>query len=426
MMTAFWQWWPARCRTRHSSFSSWLCLRITWKTEGPSQTTPMVSTSRDGEDPKSGSSLPSASPCGDLGGGAGGGQSCGGSHGHIHPHGLWGARAGGGMCPAQGLQARTCCSAGAGGGKPRGVSPGAAAALASSLPATDRASTPAHCGHRRRGTSLSPGRGGDRRVTSGRTPGGRNESRGTGTHPLGDGAAPGALPLLPCVDDLLDADGLAFLTIPAGGQASALLAPHYAHESPRLTSWAPHKPPLASWDPTHPPWNPHEPPPTLRSPHSPSQDATRLHRTPQDPTRPFEPRLILTGLHLPSWDPIHLHRTPLAFTRPQGGPPPTLTSPRSPSQDPTHPCGPHLPSRTPRRTPFALTGSPRPHGIPHRPPTCPHRTPHKPQFSLVGSHLLSRDPTHPYRPPLTLIGPYSPSRNPTCPHGTLLALMGPH
>lgn len=268
--------------------------------------------------------------------------------------------------------------------------------------------------------------GGDRRVTSGRTPGGRNESRGTGTHPLGDGAAPGALPLLPCVDDLLDADGLAFLTIPAGGQASALLAPHYAHESPRLTSWAPHKPPLASWDPTHPPWNPREPPPTLRSPHSPSQDATRLHRTPQDPTRPFEPRLILTGLHLPSWDPIHLHRTPLAFTRPQGGPPPTLTSPRSPSQDPTHPCGPHLPSRTPRRTPFALTGSPRPHGIPHRPPTCPHRTPHKPQFSLVGSHLLSRDPTHPYRPPLTLIGPYSPSRNPTCPHGTLLALMGPH
>lgn len=70
----------------------------------------------------------------------------------------------GGMRPAQGLQARTCCSAGADGGKPRGVSPGAAAALASSLPAADRASAPARCGHRRRGTSLSPGRGGDRQA----------------------------------------------------------------------------------------------------------------------------------------------------------------------------------------------------------------------------------------------------------------------
>ena len=28
-ITAFWQWWPARCRTRQSSFSSSVCLRIT-------------------------------------------------------------------------------------------------------------------------------------------------------------------------------------------------------------------------------------------------------------------------------------------------------------------------------------------------------------------------------------------------------------
>lgn len=63
MMTAFWQWWPARCRTRHSSFSSWLCLRITWKTEGPSQSAP-INTSRCGEDPGSGSWMPSPVPCG--------------------------------------------------------------------------------------------------------------------------------------------------------------------------------------------------------------------------------------------------------------------------------------------------------------------------------------------------------------------------
>lgn len=31
-MTAFWQWCPARCRTKQSSFSSSLLLRITWKT----------------------------------------------------------------------------------------------------------------------------------------------------------------------------------------------------------------------------------------------------------------------------------------------------------------------------------------------------------------------------------------------------------
>lgn len=41
--------------------------------------------------------------------------------------------------------------------------------------------------------------------------------RGHHTHPLGDGAAAGALPLLPGVDDLLDPDGFPLLSIPAEG-----------------------------------------------------------------------------------------------------------------------------------------------------------------------------------------------------------------
>lgn len=143
---------------------------------------------------------------------------------------------GGCTCPAQGLQARTCRSAGAKGGKPRGVSPGAAATFASSLPATDQASCPLRPAPAR--TSSSPGREGTgRNVTPGRAPRG-HKSQGAGTHPLGDGAAPGALPLLPRVDDLLDADGLALLAVPARGWASAPLAPTML-TSPPLTLMGP-------------------------------------------------------------------------------------------------------------------------------------------------------------------------------------------
>lgn len=43
------------------------------------------------------------------------------------------------------------------------------------------------------------------------------------THPLGDGAAAGALPLLPRVDDLLDPDGFPLLSVPAEGGGSTQL-----------------------------------------------------------------------------------------------------------------------------------------------------------------------------------------------------------
>lgn len=44
--------------------------------------------------------------------------------------------------------------------------------------------------------------------------------RGLDTHPLGDGAATRALPLLPGVDDLLDPDGFPLLSVPGEGHRS--------------------------------------------------------------------------------------------------------------------------------------------------------------------------------------------------------------
>jgi hypothetical protein len=41
---------------------------------------------------------------------------------------------------------------------------------------------------------------------------------GLNTHPLGNGAAPGTLSLLPGVDDLLDPDGFSLLSIPREGK----------------------------------------------------------------------------------------------------------------------------------------------------------------------------------------------------------------
>lgn len=245
-----------------------------------------------------------------------GGQSCGGSRGCIHPMGFGVLRAL--TCPSQGLQAQTCCLVGAEDGKPRGVSAGAADALCfllasrrPSIPPLPAVATvgggPPHpqAGRGRAGASPQGGlRGGTR-------------AGATGTHPLGDGAAPGALPLLPRVDDLLNADGLALLAIPARGQASAPLVPTMLTSPPCLPSWAPHKPPLTSWDPTHP----HGTPLSLRSLRSPSQDATLLHWT---PLALVSPPLMLMGHHSPSWDPIHLHRTPLTLTSP---PPPSPSQP---------------------------------------------------------------------------------------------------
>ena len=304
-MTAFWQWWPARCRTRHSSFSSWLCLRITWKTEEPNQTTP--NPSRDGEEPRSGFWLPSTALRGDLGG-----QNWGGSHGCIHPRGLWGA--GEGDVPGAGAAGADVLLGMHRGWEAPGSFPGRgrccrfllASHVWSILPWPPL-----------RGTSSSPRREGTGSSgTPGRAPRG-NERRGAGTHPLGDGAAPGALPLLPRVDDLLDADGLALLAVPAGGRASAMLTPTT-------------RPSLAlvgrSRAPAH-----------LTGPHSPSGAPTHPHGTLRTFIGPHAPSQNPTGPHSPPWDPVHLHKTPRAPTHPHGTLS-TSTGPHSPSQDPT---GPH-------------------------------------------------------------------------------------
>lgn len=143
MMTAFWQWWPARCRTRHSSFSSWLCLRITWETEGTSQTAP-INTSQGGENPKSGSWMswmPSPVPLE--------GQSWAYSHGCIHPIGFGrlGGAAGTGHAIPQVLRV----------GSPKEFLWGWMQLLLPPCQPQIKHPSPAHCGHTSRG-ALGPWR----------------------------------------------------------------------------------------------------------------------------------------------------------------------------------------------------------------------------------------------------------------------------
>lgn len=280
------------------------------------------------------------------------------------PRAFWGA-GGGGDVPVAGAAGTDVLLGGCRGWEAPGSFPGGGrrsrfllASRRSSIPPLPAAATAS-------GGPPCPqaGRGQAGAFTPRRAPRG-DERWGAGTHPLGDGAAPGALPLLPRVDDLLDADGLALLAVPARGRASAPLAPTMLRS---------------------PPARPHGP---LTSPHSP-------HGTPLALAGSLSPSQHPRGPHRPSSAPAHPHGTPS-----------TLPGPHSPSQDPRGPplalTGPCTPSQAP----------PRPHGTPHRPPlalTGPLTSPSSPLWAPARLHktplALMGPLTGPHKSPYTLTAP---------------------